>query len=391
MASPTAPTISEAGITAPSFSDILDYLQTQYRAIFGADVYLGNDSQDGQFIGIIAKAINDSNSAAIACYNAFSPSTAQGNGLSSVIKINGIKRATASNSTVNVLIVGVAGTTISNGIINDANNNQWMLPASVVIPPAGQITVTATAKEAGNIRAPAGTITKIQTPTYGWQTVNNPADASPGNPVETDAALRVRQARSVALPSLTALAGIVGAVEAVSGVTACRADENDTNATDSNGLPAHSISLVVRGGDATAIATAIMDKKTPGSYTHGSTLVNVADSLGITHPIRFYVPTVLPITVSISLHALAGYTSSIADEIKAAVAAYINGLSIGQSVMLPRLYVPAQLAGGPDSSSYEIASILIAATPGTPAESDVAVAFNQLATCTAADVSITVV
>ena len=47
MASPTAPTIDANGISAPSFASILTYLQGKYRSIFGADAYLGNDSQDG--------------------------------------------------------------------------------------------------------------------------------------------------------------------------------------------------------------------------------------------------------------------------------------------------------------------------------------------------------
>ncbi len=387
----TAPTIDESGISAPTYAEVLDYLQTQYRAIFGADVYLENDSQDGQFLGIIARAIHDSNSAAIACYNAFSPSTAQGNGLSSVVKINGIARSVATNSTVNVTVTGVAGTTITSGIVADANNNQWLLPTSVVIPPAGFIVVTATAKEVGNISAASGTVTKIQTPVYGWQSVTNVSDASPGAAVETDAALRVRQSQSVALPSLTALAGIVGAVESVSGVTACKGFENDTGTTDSNGLPAHSIAIVVQGGDSTEIATAIMNKKTPGAYTYGTTLVNVTDSIGISHPIRFFVPTQKSIVVAISLHALTGYTTAIATQIKAAVADYINALGIGQAVMIPRLYVPAQLSGGDGSTTFEITAITIAVSPGSPSSSDVAIAFNEIATCLTSNITITVV
>ena len=104
MASPTAPTIDANGVSAPSFADILSYLQAQYRAIFGDDVYLGNDSQDGQFLGIVAKAIHDSNSALVAAYNSFSPATGQGNGLSNNVKINGLARLVASNSTVEMLL-----------------------------------------------------------------------------------------------------------------------------------------------------------------------------------------------------------------------------------------------------------------------------------------------
>lgn len=391
MTSPTAPTIDASGIKAPAFADILTYLKAQYRSIYGSNVYLENDSQDGQFLGIVAAAINDANAAAIAVYNSFSPATAQGNGLASRVKMNGIQKLVPSNSTVNLTLTGVAGTTISNGIVADSQNNNWLLPASVVIPPAGSITVTATAQNAGAINASAGTVTTIQTPVFGWQTVTNASAATPGNPVESDAALRVRQGVSVALPSLTVLSGIVGAVQSISGVTQAKAYENDTNSTDGNGLPPHSISMVVQGGDATAIATAIMNKKTPGAYTYGTTLVNVADSVGITHPIRFYTPTLVPIAVSIQLHALTGYTSAIAAEIQAAVAAYINALGIGQGVMITRLYVPVQLSGSSDSLTFEVVSVLAAAKPGTPGATDVAIAFNQLATCQASDVAISVV
>ena len=76
-----------------------------------------------QFLGIVAAAINDSNAAAVAVYNSFSPATAQGNGLSSVVKINGITRLVASNSTVDLTVVGIAGTTITNGQASDSSGS----------------------------------------------------------------------------------------------------------------------------------------------------------------------------------------------------------------------------------------------------------------------------
>lgn len=391
MASPTAPTIDKNGISAPSFDEILSYLQESYRGIFGADVYLGNDSQDGQFIGIVATAINDSNAAAVASYNARSPSTAVGNGLSSVVKINGLKRLVSSFSTVDVDLVGVAGTEINDGLVADTNGNTWALPPYVLIPPAGTVTVTATALTEGEIIAAAGTVTKIKTPAYGWQSVTNASAAEPGAPVEKDAVLRVRQSKSVSLPSLTILDGIVGAVGDLAGVTQVKAYENDTDTTDGNGLPEHSISLVVLGGDATEIATAIQKKKSPGTYTHGSTSVSVVDSRGIANTIRFYTPTPVATSVAIQLHALTGYTTAIATAIKQAVADYINALPIGQDVTLTRLYLPANLNGSTDSLTFELTSLLIAAKPATPGASDVAIAFNARATCALADISVTVV
>lgn len=391
MASATAPTVDANGISAPTFADILAYLQTQYRAIYGADLYLGNDSQDGQFLGIVAAAINDSNAAAVAVYNSFSPATAQGNGLSNNVKINGISRLVASNSSADVILVGVAGTVITNGVVSDANNNYWNLPASVVIPSSGTITVTATAQQSGAITAAANTINKIQTAAYGWQSVTNPLAATAGNPIETDAALRVRQNNSVALPSQTVLSGILGGVQSITGVTAAAIYENDTNTTDGNGLPAHSFAVVAQGGDPIAIATEILNKKSIGAYTYGTTVNTIVDSDGVSNTIRFFRPTVSNVKVAVTLHALIGYTSLIGSAIQTAVANYINALKIGDDVMITRLYLPAQLNGNADSLTFEIVGVQAALVGGTLGSTDIAIPFNGLGQCTAANVTVTVV
>lgn len=204
------------------------------------------------------------------------------------------------------MLVGQAGATITNGAAKDANGVKWMLPATVTIPPSGTITVTATCATIGDISARAGTITQIATPALGWQSVTNPADAAEGAPVEKDAELRRRQTVSTALPSLTVLDGIIGAVANVTGVTRYVAYENDTGATDANGIPSHSISLVVEGGDATVIANAIAAKKTPGSGTYGTTAIVVTDIYGRPIAINFFRPTPAPIAATVAIKALTG-------------------------------------------------------------------------------------
>lgn len=391
MASPTAPTISATGISAPTYAEVLAYLQQQFRSIYGDDIYLESDSQDGQFLAVIAAAINDSNAATVAAYNAQSPVTAQGAGLSKNVKINGIARAVATNSSVDLVLVGQAGTTITNGQARDEADNLWALPASVTIPPAGEITVTATCTVVGDIDAAPGAISQIATPTRGWQSVTNPAAATAGAPVETDAALRARQATSVALPSRTVLEGTVGAVANLEGVTRYRAFENDTRTTDANGLPGNSIALVVEGGDAAAIAQAIAAKKTPGTGTFGTTSQVVTDLYGVSRVIRFYRPTEDTAHVKINLTALAGYNTSIGQAIQQAVADYINSLAIGGTIYLWRLAVPANLGGDSRSLTFDINSILIGLNAGTPAAADIVLPFNHVAMCDPADVELTVV
>src|SRR5260364_119305 len=129
-------TIDATGIHAPSYADVLNALKAQYRAIYGPDVYLENDSQDGQWLAVLA---------------------------------NGIRRQIATASTVDVRLIGQAGTTIQNGVVQDANQIRWDLPAQVVIPPSGEVTVTAICQTPGAISAAAGTVTQIATPTLGWQ------------------------------------------------------------------------------------------------------------------------------------------------------------------------------------------------------------------------------
>ncbi|HEJ2442739.1 TPA: baseplate J/gp47 family protein [Burkholderia multivorans] len=386
-----APTIDANGITAPTYADVLAYLQDQYRSIYGADTYLEPDSQDGQMLGVFAKAISDVNSVAIAIYRSFSPATAQGDALSSNVKINGIARKVASYSSADLVLVGQAGATITNGAAKDTNGVQWLLPATVTIPPSGTITVTATCATIGDVSARAGTINQIATPARGWQSVTNPADAAEGAPVEKDAVLRQRQTVSTALPSLTVLDGIIGAVANVPGVTRYVAYENDTSATDANGIPSHSISLVVEGGDATAVANAIAAKKTPGSGTYGTTEVIVTDIYGRPITIRFFRPVAAPIGATVTIKALTGYTSQTGQQIQQAVSDYINGVQIGGglsgSVEWGDALTVANSVGG--GITFKLSGLTLTGPrgAGTP---DVALLFNEAASCTPANVTLVV-
>lgn len=380
------PVIGEAGITMPVFDDVLAYFQDAYRGIYGQDVYLGNDSQDGQWVAIVATGHYDTCAAIVAAYNAFSPATAQGEGLSSVVKINGIARAVPTHSTADLTIVGQAGTTITNGLASDGVN-RWALPASVTIPGGGSITVTATAQVAGAMTAGANTITTIATPTRGWQSVTNALPAVAGAAVETDAALRRRQARSTMIPSQTILEGIVGAVANLTGVTRYAAYENDTDTTDGDGIPSHSISLVVEGGVAADIAGVIARKKAPGTGTYGTTTISVTDAYGIDHAINFYRPTAKRVKVTVAVTALAGYTTGIGTAARTAVAAYITALPIGGDVYLHRLYTPANLNGGADGETYNITSIQIAFNGDPLGTADLVTAFNEAAFADLADIT----
>ncbi|HDV8910953.1 baseplate J/gp47 family protein [Enterobacter asburiae] len=379
-------------MSAPDYQTILDTLTSYFQQIYGSDAYLEPDSKDGQMVALVALAIHDANNTAISVYNCFSPATGYGAALTSNVKINGIARRGATNSTVDLVLTGTAGTSITNGTVKDTNNVIWRLPASVTIGVGGTVTVTATCSNSGAVAALAGTITTINTPTRGWASVTNPAAATVGAPAETDAELRIRQGQSVALPSLTPFEGVDGAIANVAGVTRHKLYENDTGATDSNGLPPHSISAIVDGGDVTEIAQTIRGNKGQGTATYGTTSVTVPDTYGNPHVISFSRSTDVPIFGNITLKAFTGYTSQIGVQIQQAVADYINGLTIGDDVLLSRIYSPANLGvvSGGNARYYDIQELLIGKSAGSVAAANIIIAYNESASCKPENIVLTV-
>ncbi|MDI6537156.1 baseplate J/gp47 family protein [Pantoea ananatis] len=385
-------TVNAQGISAPDYQAILSTITSYFKQIYGTDAYLDPDSKDGQMVALVALAIHDANNTAIQVYNSFSPSTAMSDALSRNVKINGIGRNGETRSVVDLVCIGTAGQTITNGSVRDANNIIWNLPASVTIQPDGQVTVTATCATPGAVAAMPGTITQISTPTRGWTSVTNPSAATVGTAIEQDSALRIRQSQSVALPSLTPFAALDGAIANVAGVTRHKLYENDTGSQDANGLPAHSVAAIVDGGDVTAVAQTIRGKKGQGVSTFGSTSVVVPDFWGNPHTIYFSRPSPVPVFVAITLKVFSGYTTQVGNDIKTAIAAYINSLSIGDDVLLSRVYSPANLGvmSGGESRYYDINSLQIGRTVAGVAAANIVTAYNEAVTCSVDNIAITV-
>lgn len=385
-------TVTAEGISAPDYQTVLDTITGYFQQIYGSDAYLDPDSKDGQMVALVALAIHDANNTAISVYRSFSPATAVGDALTSNVKINGITRRAATNSTVDLLLTGTVGTTITNGSVRDTNSMIWNLPATVVIGTDGTVVATATCASSGAVAAVAGSVNGINTPTRGWASVTNPLAATVGIAAETDAELRVRQSQSVALASLTPFDAVDGAIANVEGVTRHKLFENDTETTDANGLPAHSISAILEGGDATEIANTIRSTKGQGVSTYGTTAVIVTDKYGNPYTIRFSRPVDVPIYVSITIQALTGYSSEVGDEMKAAVAAYINSLAIGDSVLLSRVYSPANtgVVSGGNARYYDIMELLIGRTAEGVAAANVVLAYDESASCSVDNIALVV-
>lgn len=384
--------VTAEGISAPDYPTILDTLTAFFRQIYGADSYLEPDSKDGQMIAVYALALHDANNTAITVYNSFSPSTAFGAGLAKNVRINGLVKRSATNSTVDEELTGEVGLVIQNGKVRDRNGLLWNLPHLVSIGLSGTAMVTATCDTPGAVVALPGSITQIATPTRGWYSCSNPRAATVGKAGEKDSELRARQSKSVALPSTASFDGILGALATVDGVTHYHLYENDSGNTDANGLPPHSVAAIVGGGDVKQIATVLQRKKGQGVTTFGTIKESVPDRYGNPHLIYFSRTSYVPVYVQLQLHAFSGYTTQIGEEIKSAIAAYISTLSIGDDVLLSRVYSPANLDAtrGGNSRYYDVMSLEIGRSADNVFASNIAIAFNETALCAVENIRITV-
>lgn len=380
--------IDATGFHYPDYPTVLTYLQDEYRTNYGQDVYLEADSQDGQSLAVQAQAMYDLMQGMALVYNSFSPTTAIGDALSRNVKINGISRRAATYSTADLRIIGTNGTQIFNGIAEDSAGIKWRLPATVTIPSSGEVTVTATAETIGAITAGAGTITKIATPTLGWQSVTNLSAATVGVAVESDGELRIRQAQSTMIPSQTVMDGITGAVQSLVGVTRARGYQNSSNVTDGNGIPAHNISIVAEGGTTQSIADAIARKKPPGIPTYGTTSATTYDQQGVPNVINFYRPTVATISIEVSITAGIGYVASMIDDIKAALVGYVATLKIGDDIYLTKLFVPANLSNQASGQTFDVTQIRIKKNSGSWVTSNITLAFNEVANTATSNITV---
>lgn len=397
--------ITAAGLTIPSFEDILDDNVQGYLNIYGPNQFVGDSSFVYQFINILSLKCSDVNQGLQYVYNSYGPQTAIGAGQDRLYKLNGIARLAYTYSTVLLTITGTPGTVIPNGVAQDVNGNQWLLPQPdpdpVTIPGGGTINVTATCTTPGNVTAEPNTITIIASPVGGWTGVNNSAAATPGQPIEADSQFRARQAISVALPSMTRLAGTIAALLATPGVTRLNVLENQTGSVDAFGNPPHSITCVVDGtATQIAIGTAIYLNRGIGPLTNslvngsavaGSVTIIITDpDTDYPTPIGYLTPTYVPIFVSASIHPLAGFTSATLAAIQAAIVAYLNSLQIGEAVLQSSLYGAAlSVMANPSLPTFSIRALTLGLAASPTGTTDLPMLFYQVSSGASGNVVLT--
>lgn len=348
--------LSLNGFNRKRLADIKAEKETAFKVVFGENINLNPQSNFGQIIGIESESEAIVWELAEFVYNAFYPSTAQGVQLSNLVALNGIQRKEATKSKVTLTLTGVDGTVVPAGSLVAIPNNTEQLSTDLdVTISSGIATVNATAVNEGPIIALAGSITQIDTPVFGWQSVTNLADATEGTNEETDAELRDRRSKSTQAAGQNLVDSLFGQLSNIDNVTSARVISNGTGVTDTNGIPAHQFLSIVQGGINSEIANIVWLNTPQGILSHGDIIETIIDSQGFPQDIKFSRPIAKDIYFAITVTTDSNYPGSGDGDIADNIVSYgDSNFKIGEDVILSQFYTPINSVPGVVSIDLKI-------------------------------------
>lgn len=328
--------LDENGLEIKTATELSDYLKAQFRLIYGADINLDSDSPDGQMIGIFTQVIVDNLELINQVYNSMNPDNAIGVTLDQRVALNGIQRQGGTFSKTNVTVVTSKALTLYgldqevNPVytVSDDEGNEWQLEETYIFSGADTQALSFSSSVSGQVLTSPNTITTPVSIILGVLSVNNPdVQTVIGQDEETDEELRLRRQRSTSIVSQGYLSSLLASLENISGITDAFVLENNTDATDADGIPSHSIWVIVSGSyDDIDVANAIYRKRNAGCGMKGTNEYTITQVDGTPFVVSWDDVEVVEVFIEMTLESLDGVTAP-------------NSTAIAEQ--LPNLYIPS--------------------------------------------------
>lgn len=277
-----ADSFTSNGLTVATNPELVTQLENDFKAIYGNDINIDQNSPDGQLINIFAQGGTDVRELISQLYTSFDPDSASGRILDQRCAINNVFRKGGTFTEVDITIVTDRTVSLegvdenyndpeaSGYTIQDDSGNQFVLATSQTLTAGTNIGIRFRAKDVGAVETIANTITTPVTVVLGVISVNNPAQGTTGVNEETDAQLKIRRRQSLSIGSTGYLNGLQASLSQLEGVSGAKVYENYTNSIDDDGIPPHCIWCVVDGGSSADIADTIFRKRSAGCDMYGS-------------------------------------------------------------------------------------------------------------------------
>lgn len=313
--------LDENGLQIKSFNEVKEELTTGFRGIYGNDINIDSNSPDGQLIAILSQTVIDLLEIVLQVYNSFDPDTAVGTVLDQRVALNNIVRKGGTYSYTNITVTTTAACTL-NGIntvdaesaftVSDTQGTLWVLASTQTPAAAGTYTYSFRAKEIGAVESLPNTITTIVNAVVGVSAVNNPAALTvKGEDTETDAELKARRRESIGIASQGYREALKATLLNIPDVTYAEVYENENSLTDDDGIPGHSIWVIVQGGSDSDIAKAIYSKRNAGCGMKGSTTYTIVRNDGTSFEVAWDRPTATNAYIKFDLTKITNHTVDI--------------------------------------------------------------------------------
>lgn len=375
--------LKETGYIAPSFAELLDGMEDDYRTRIGDDIALTSNSN----FGIFARVMTDREYHAIQglekiYYSGFY-STATNSALDRlaanvalVRKVDAPARAKIVITTDDEYLIQAGEKFETEGgfifdltddvITTKQADGAWQGIGNVQAEDTGEIT-----------NVPANSITIVSNPNEDIISVTNPQPAGGGQDYEDDETFRRRLImENAARPSPTE-PGIKSALMNLTGVKQVGFVDNSTYETDKFGNPECSVHIYVLGGNDDDIAKTLVDYGAAGITLVGSRVLTVPDVTGDLKTVKFDHTKQHEIYVKVAVNINDEWNSDDGvDDIKQAICDEINTWELGQKVYLTKLYPVTYDVNGVDD-----ATITIGNSKSTLGEDNISIERSEFAHC----------
>lgn len=337
--------LHKRGFVAPTYEEVLDSVMDDFQQRFGTDIVLTSNSN----FGIIARLIAWRETLLIqelqkTYYSAYI-STATESSLDRLGANLDLPRKVATPSFADIEIKTEEEYLIQAGEqFETADGVLFDLIKDVVTSKnsdgtyTGIGTVQSVDTGAYNNVLP-NTITIMYNPDENVVSVTNPEKAAGGQDYEDDATYRARLImENVAKPGPSA-AGIKSALMNLSGVRQVNVVENPNAEASQYGDPPYSVHIYVLGGKEQDIAQCLVDNVAAGITMAGTKQITAPDNTGTPQTVSFDFAKDKPIYATVQIRTNEEWNADEGvQDVKQAIADYVNNLLMGQEVYLTKIY-----------------------------------------------------
>lgn len=382
--------LKETGFIGPSFVELLDGMEDEFRTRIGDDIALTSNSN----FGILARVLSYGDYHAIQeleeIYFSSFYSTAQNSALDRlasnvalVRKVDAPARAKVVITTDDEFLVqrgekfetedGLIFDLTEDVITTKQPDGSWQGIGNVQAEDTGDMT-----------NVPANSITIVSNPDEDIISVTNPNPAGGGEDYEDDETFRRRLIMENAARPGPTEPGIKSALMNLTGVKNVGFIDNDKYVTDEYGNPPCSVHIYCLGGNDDDIGQTLIDRGAAGISLVGSISVTAKDAAGDLKTVKFDHAKQHEIYVKVAVNINDEWNSdSGIDDIKQTICDEINSLELGQKVYLTRLYPVTYDVNGVDD-----ATITIGNSKSDLGEENIKIERSEFAHCDPDDVEV---